>query len=169
MFVEVAPGFETIDKKGIPFVMQLGKSLYGLAQSPQNWWRTINPRLVEIGSVPLKSDPYVCICDHDDVVIIITLYVDDLLVAGRNIQVIETVKKKLADKFEISDMGDVSLVLGMKVTRDRETKTLSICKENFTKSLLECFGMRDCNTVSTPDVGAELSTEQPEETLLNKE
>ena len=39
------------------------------------------------------------IYNHDDVVIIITLYVDDLLVAGGNIQVIETVQTKLMDKF----------------------------------------------------------------------
>ena len=84
--------------------MKLRKSLYGLAQSPQNWWRTIDLRLVEIGVIPLKSDPCVYIYNHDDMVIIITLYVDDLPVAGSNIQVIETVKKKLMDKFKMSDM-----------------------------------------------------------------
>ena len=57
----------------------------------------------------------------------------------------------------------------MEGTRDRENGTLSICQENFTKSLLERFGMGGCNTVSTPGFGAELSTEQPEETLPNKE
>ena len=71
---------------------------------PQNWWRTIDPLLVEIGFVLLKSDPCVYIYNHDDMVIIITLYVDDLPVAGSNIQVIETVKKKLMDKFKMSDM-----------------------------------------------------------------
>ena len=99
VFVEMTPSFETTDKKGVRFVMKLGKSLYGLAQSPQNWWRTIDPRRVEIGFVSLKTDTCVYIYNHDDVVIIITLYVDDLLVAGGNIQVIETVQTKLMDKF----------------------------------------------------------------------
>ena len=57
----------------------------------------------------------------------------------------------------------------MEGTRDRENGTLSICQANFTKSLLERFGMGGCNPVSTPGFGAELSTEQPEETLPNKE
>ena len=66
-------------------------------------------------------------------------------------------------------MRSVSLVLGMEVTRDRENGTLSICQEYFIKSVLQRFGMGGCIPVSTPGFGAELSTEQPEETLLNEE
>ena len=35
--VEAAPGYEKMDKDGVPLVMKLHKSLYGLAQSPGNW------------------------------------------------------------------------------------------------------------------------------------
>ena len=66
---------------------------------------------------------------------IITLYVDDLLVIESNVYVIETIKKKLKDNFEVSDLGDVSLVLGMQVTRDREKETLTISQEDYTSIL----------------------------------
>ena len=35
----------------------------------------------------------------------------------------------------MTDMGDVSLVLGMQITRDREKKTLTISQEEYTKSI----------------------------------
>ena len=89
------------------FVMKLGNSLYGLVQSPQNWWKTIDPKLIETGFVPLKSDFCVYIYNHNNTVAIITLYVDDLLVIGSNVRVIETIKKKLKDNFQMSDPGDV--------------------------------------------------------------
>ena len=54
--VEAAPGYEKMDKDGVPLVMKLHKSLYGLAQSPGNWFKTIDPELVALGFVPLKSD-----------------------------------------------------------------------------------------------------------------
>ena len=54
VFVEQPPGFEVKDKDGGDLVMQLEKRLYGLAQSPGNWFHTIDPVLVEIGFVPLK-------------------------------------------------------------------------------------------------------------------
>ena len=67
------------------------------------------------------------------------------------------------------DIGDVSLVLGMGVTRDREKGTVTITQEQYTKSLLERYGMASCNSTYTPRVGKELSLDQPEESLLSKE
>ena len=48
VFVEMAPGYETTNRNGVQLVMKLVKSLYGLAQSPQNWWKTIDPSLVDV-------------------------------------------------------------------------------------------------------------------------
>ena len=44
-----------------------------------------------------------------------------------------------------------------------------ISQENYTKSILERFGMANCKPSSTPRFGSELSTKQPEGTLLNRE
>ena len=56
VFGEMSPGYETTNRKGVQLVMKLGKSLYGLAKSPQNWWKAIDPSLVQSGFIPLKSD-----------------------------------------------------------------------------------------------------------------
>ena len=69
----------------------------------------------------------------------------------------------------MTDMGDVSLVLGMGVTRDREKGIVTITQEKYTKSLLERYGMASCNSTYTPGVGKELSLDQAEEKLLGKE
>ena len=113
--VEAAPGYEKMDKDGVPLVMKLHKSLYGLAQSPGNWFKTIDPEGVALGFVPLKSDTCVYIYRNNGVVIILSLYVDDLLLVGTDIQVIESIKQKLMKRFKMTDIGDVSLVLGMQV------------------------------------------------------
>ena len=169
VYVKTAPGFETTNKNGVQLVMKLEKSLYGLAQSPQNWWKTIDPKLIEIGYVPLNPDSCVYIYNQNNTVVITTLYVDDLLVIGSNVRVTETIKKKLKDNFQMSDLGDVSLVLVMQVTRDRKKGTLTISQEDYTKSILARFGMENCQPSSIPRTGSEISTEQPAETLLNTE
>ena len=112
------PGFETQGKNGVPFVIKLGKSLYGLAQRPGNQLHTIDSVLISIGFVPLKYDTCINIYDHDGIIIILTLYVDDFLVIGGDIQLTEEIRRKLMDQFKMTDMGDVSLVLGMQVTGD---------------------------------------------------
>ena len=122
MFVKAAPGFERTDKDGVQLLMKLGKSLYRLAQNPGNWWKTIDPLLITLEFVPLKSDTCIYIYGKNGIVIILTLYVDDLLLVGADIQVIESIKRKLMERFKMTDMGDVSLVLGMQVTGDRQNK-----------------------------------------------
>ena len=68
----------------------------------------------------------------------------------------------------MTDMGGVSLVLGMGVTRDREKGTVTITQEKYPKSLLERYGMASCNSTYAPGVGKELSLDQPEERLLRR-
>ena len=69
---------------------------------------------------------------------------------------IESIKRKLMVRFQMTGMGDFSLVLGMEVTRDRQNKTLTISQENCTKSVLEKFGMANCKPASTSGYGPEL-------------
>ena len=119
VFVAGPPGFETNDNGRGLLVMKLGKSFYGLAQSPGSWFHTIDPVLISIGFVLLKSDSCIYIYNHDVVIIIFTLYVDGLLVIGGDIQLIQKIRSKLMETFKMTDMGDVALVLGMEITRNR--------------------------------------------------
>ena len=64
----------------------------------------------------------------------------------------------------MTDMGDVSLVLGMQITRYREAGTLTISQEHYTKTILARFGMAGCNPVHTTGAGTKLSTDQPDVT-----
>ena len=49
-----------------------------------------------------------------------TLYVDDVVLPGKDLLVLRKIKQKLMSRFSMTDMGDVSLVLGMSIARDRE-------------------------------------------------
>ena len=55
VLVEIAPGLVQFTKDGVRYVIDLQKSLYGLAQSPRNWWKTIDPKVIEIGLVLLNG------------------------------------------------------------------------------------------------------------------
>ena len=68
-----------------------------------------------------------------------------------------------------TDMGDVSLVLGVGVTCDREKGTVTISQETYTKYILERYDMASCNPAHTPGVGTELTIDQPKKRLLSKE
>jgi hypothetical protein len=52
--------------------------------------------------------------------IILLLYVDDMLVAGNNMQDINVLKKKLDNSFVMKDLGATKKILGMRITRDKK-------------------------------------------------
>ena len=99
---------------------------------------------------------------------ILMLYVDDLLLLGADKLLPNKLKKQLMDRSEITDMGDVSRVLGMNVARDRKKRTFIINYRDYKEDVIERFGMKSCNPAYIPDVGPELSLKQPEEKLLHE-
>ena len=169
VFVKMVPGYDTNDKAGVSLAMKLKKSLYGLRQSPKNWFSTMDVELAVIGFRPLKSDPCVYVYKDETGFVALTLYVDDILFFGASKPLLNKLKKKLMNRFETSDMGDVSRILGMNVTRDREKETITINQKDYTQDVIQCYGMKGCNPAYTPGVGPELSLNQPEENLLNEE
>lgn len=56
----------------------------------------------------------------------------------------DIVERELMKKYQMSDMGDVALVLGMWATRDGEHGTLDLTNKEYTKSILARFGVEQC-------------------------
>jgi hypothetical protein len=51
-------------------------------------------------------------------------YVDDMLLVGNNMDVIEEVKSKISSKFDMKDLGATNFILGMESKRDRANRKL---------------------------------------------
>ena len=61
----------------------------------------------------------------------------------------------------MTDMGDVSLVLGIGVTRHREKGTVTFSQDSYTTFLLERYGMASCNPARTSGVETALQLAMP--------
>ena len=79
------------------------------------------------------------------------------------------VKEKVKQRLKMARIGAVSLILGMEMRRDLESGTLTISQEDYSKSILEWFGMSECRPTNPPGYGPELFNRQPDETLPDKE
>ena len=62
----------------------------------------------------------------------------------------QRLKKAPIDRFAKTDMGEVSLILRMSVSRDYDKGPLTISQATCLQIVLERFGMLECNTVNTP-------------------
>jgi len=101
-----------------------------------------------LGFVQSSSDPGIYIYGKGEY--ILALYVDDIVIAGKDINWILRFKEDIKKKFKIKDLGELSWCLGMEITRDRKKRTLQISQREYTLDILEQFGMKDCNPVGVP-------------------
>ncbi|CAB1114304.1 unnamed protein product [Ectocarpus sp. CCAP 1310/34] len=167
VYVRPAPGTSAKNSAtGEPMVYKLERSLYGLSQSPALWNDTLDESLTVFGWKRTQSDPCVYVYTSGNIIVILTVYVDDILIIGGDQQLVDQKKKELTDRFEMTDMGEVKRILGIDVQRDYEQGTLAISQEHYVNTLLERFGMQEANPVSTPGYGAEISTNQPQDQIL---
>ena len=166
--MKTPPGYESLDATTRHSkVMKPKKSLYRLRQSLGNWFNTIDDSLRGMGFTSTASDPCVYIFyGTDDNIIILAMYVDDFLLGGYT-PLLKDLKSQLMGRFPMTDLGDVSLMLGMQLTRDREAETLNISHEHYARSVLARFGMAEYNPVHTTGAGAESFLKQSDTMLLD--
>ena len=113
IYVQQPDGFNKDNTK----VCKLNKALYGLKQSPRVWYQHFSVYMKELGLNPIKSDHNVFMNPKEGT--IVALYVDDVLIIGRNKAVIKRIKDALNAKFHMSDLGSYVFYLDMTVKRDR--------------------------------------------------
>jgi hypothetical protein len=73
--------------------------------------------------------------------------VDDLVIVGPNVGFLKTTIKS---RFEMDDLGECKWVLGMRVTRDRANRTLTLSQDWYCKEILDEYGMLNCRPITTP-------------------
>ena len=77
----------------------------------------------------MKKDHCVYLKHCNNNFIILSLYVDDILIIGTIKEMIDTTKKWLSSNFEMKDIGEANYVLGVKIIRDRTKRLLGLSQE----------------------------------------
>ena len=78
-------------------VCRLLKSLYGLKQAPKQWHDKFNTTPTSVGFVVNEADKCVYYRHGGGEGVILCLYVDDILIFGTNLKVIEEVKSFVSE------------------------------------------------------------------------
>ena len=107
-------------------VYKLKTSIYGLKQASRQWNLKFNQAMLKDGFTMVKEDHCVHIKCSNIGFIILSLFVDDILIAGHDKKLIDVTKKWLSLNFEMKNMGEASYVLGVKFFKDRSKRFLGL-------------------------------------------
>ncbi|KAL4292152.1 hypothetical protein GQ457_14G024210 [Hibiscus cannabinus] len=132
-------------------VCRLKKSLYGLKQSPRQWYKRFDSYMIQIGYKRCEYDCCVYVKSLDDgSFIFLLLYVDDMLIAAKNMHDVVGLKDLLSQEFDMKDLGAAKKILGMEIHRDRSSRKLWLSQQSYVEKVLDRFGMSNAKPVSTP-------------------
>ena len=70
--------------------------------------------------------------------VVLCLYIDDILLFGNNLRIVNETKSFLSKKFEMKDMGEANVILGLRLTRSADGITIS--QSHYIEKVLEKFG-----------------------------
>ncbi len=76
--------------------------------------------------IMIHEDHYVYSKWSKDKFVILSLYVDNILIVGNDSQYLKTIKGCLSSNFEMKDMGEAAYIHGVKISKDCSKKLLSI-------------------------------------------
>jgi histone deacetylase 1/2 len=123
VFMTQPPGF--IHPQLPHQVCKLQRSLYGLRQAPRVWFSRLTDQLQAIGFIGSQADHSLYIYHQGSTLIYLLIYVNDIILAGVDMQSINRVITLLQNKFAVKDIGDLTFFLGIEAIRDASGLHLS--------------------------------------------
>ncbi|RVW87752.1 Retrovirus-related Pol polyprotein from transposon RE1 [Vitis vinifera] len=147
VFMSPPPGFE--ESFGVGKVCKLKKSLYGLKQSPRAWFERFGKVIKHYGYTQSQANHMIFYKhSNEGKVAILIVYVDDIVLTRDDCNELEKLKGKLAEEFEIKDLGALKYFLGMEFASSKEG--IFVNQRKYVLDLLDETGMLGCKPAETP-------------------
>jgi hypothetical protein len=150
-------------------VWRLKRPLYGLKQAPRQWHARLKEVLLNMGLKCSAHDPslFISLTTSNTWILV---YVDDLLLMAKDIDILQALKDKLKAQFPLKDLGPVSNYLGMEVSRCRNSKEIYLKQTKYIQTIQKKFADHLCQPFDTPLlVNHSLSLPASKEELVTEE
>nr|GEW25602.1 hypothetical protein [Tanacetum cinerariifolium] len=148
VYMEKPEGF--VNPKYLNHVCKLKRSIYGLKQASRQWNKRFDDEIKKFDFTKNPDETCVYIKASGSYIAILILYVNDILLMGNNIPMIQDVKSYLGRSFAMKDLGEAAYILGIKIYRDRSKRLIGLCQKAYIKKILKRFYMENSKRGTIP-------------------
>ncbi|GJR34289.1 retrotransposon protein, putative, ty1-copia subclass [Tanacetum coccineum] len=148
VYMEQPEGF--VNLKYPNHVCKLKRSIYGLKQASRQWNKRFDDEIKKFDFTQNPDESCVYQKASGSYVAILILYVDDILLMGNNIPMLQDVKSYLGRSFTMKDLGDAAYILGIKIYRDRSERLISLCQSAYIENILKRYYMENSKRGTIP-------------------
>lgn len=133
-----------VDRDDLYHVFRLLKALYGLEQAQSQWFAKINSFRCRLCLETSTSDPCFYINRTETSLVLITLYLDDWLLAGSDYRAATLMSRTLAERLEMENCGKAKHGLGLETTRNCNAQTRKVNRSSLAENFLRRFSGTYC-------------------------
>ncbi|CAI7876534.1 unnamed protein product, partial [Closterium sp. NIES-53] len=136
-------------------------------QAPREWHDTLMTTLAALGFAPSTADPSLFLrTDTTLPPFYVLVYVDDLVFAIADTEALAHVKSELQKRHTCTDLGELTSYLGLRITRDRAQRTITLTQSHMVHLVLQRFDFSYSSPQSTPPpTGHSLSAPPSDESV----
>jgi hypothetical protein len=128
-----------VDPENAGKICKLQRSIYGLKQASRSWNIRFDVVVKGFGFIKNEEEPCVYKRAIGSTLVFLVLYVDDILLIGNDISMLEAVKTSLKKSFSMKDLGEAAYVLGIKIYRDRSKRLIGLSQDTYIDKILNRY------------------------------
>ena len=123
---------------------RLKKSIYRLKQASRQWYLKFDGTIRKFGFKENVEDNCIYTKFKNGKFIFLILYVDDILLASSDVNLLLETKKFLSSNFNMKDLGEASYILGIEIHRDRRKGVLGLSQKAYLEKVVKKYSMHAC-------------------------
>ncbi|GKA26789.1 retrotransposon protein, putative, ty1-copia subclass [Tanacetum coccineum] len=148
VYMQQPEGF--VNPKYPKHVCKLKHSIYGLKQALRQWNKRFDDEIKKFGFTQNLDEPCVYLKASGSNVTFLIVYVNDILIMGNHIPMLQDVKSYLGRCFAMKDLGKAAYILGIKIYRDRSWRLIGLCQSAYIEKILKRYRMENSKRGSIP-------------------
>jgi hypothetical protein len=142
-------------------VCKLQHSIYGLKQPSRSWNLRFDEVIKGFGFVQNFDEYYIYKKVSGSSVAFLVLYVDDILLMGNDLNLLNSINEYLNSKFSMKYLGESAYILGIKIYRDRSRCLIALNLATYIDKMLKKYSIDGSKKGTFPIVkGRKLSKAQ---------
>jgi len=137
------------EEGGDDLVWKLQKTLYGTMQGAHNWAQNLNHTFEGHRYYRSWADPQIRSRITENELTLTLTWTDDVLEASSTLEGETLAKEQLRSSYEIKDIGEAKLILGMKISQSKN-RDVVISQRAYAERLLKRFNIHLCSPLTIP-------------------
>ncbi|GMJ03599.1 cysteine-rich RLK (RECEPTOR-like protein kinase) 8 [Hibiscus trionum] len=129
-------------------VCKLHKSIYGLKQASRQWFNVFSEVVLKLGFQQSSAEHTLFVKGSGDDMVVLLVYVDDIILASKQLPLLAEVHSSLQQHFKLKDLGQLRYFLGFEVAQN--STGISLSQRHYALKLLEDTGSLAKKPAPTP-------------------